>query len=78
MDGTYATVREAVRQAMEDDRAEYRHQRSGDKWPVWFQLLLSVLIVVVTVVLAYAALDKRITLVELKIDQVLQAQKVGR
>ena len=78
MVGTYDTVRDAVRRAMDEDRAEYRHQRSGDKWPVWFQLSLSVLTVVVAVVLAYAALDKRISLVEQKIDQVLQAQRVGR
>lgn len=70
---TYDDVRAAI-----DDARVARGERSragdgdGDKWPAWTQLVLSVLAIVVSVVLAYSALDKRITVMESKLDDLKQ------
>lgn len=47
-------------------------------WPEWLKLALAALSVIVTITLAYAALDKRIALVEQKLDFLVQQVQVHR
>jgi hypothetical protein len=51
-------------------RASGRDQRGngGTKWPQLIHLVLAVGAILVTIVLAYATLDKRISMLEQKID----------
>lgn len=71
--GTY----DQVRQALDDERSSRgEHSRAGDggKWPAWVQTAVAVLAVIVSVVLAYGALDKRIALIEQALND--QRQKL--
>lgn len=65
-----------VRRALEDD-ARTRNGRNGNggKWPQWTQTVLMVGAMIASIVLAYAALDKRISLLEQKLDFVIQKVK---
>lgn len=65
-----------VRRALNDD-AELREGRNGNggKWPQWIQTLIMVGAMIATVILAYAALDKRMSLLEQKVDFVIQRVK---
>lgn len=69
-------MRDALDEVLDahDQRQQRNHQDA--RWPAWAQLVLAVGAVVVTIVLAYSALDKRISLVEQKIDYI--ANRVGR
>lgn len=72
---TYDQTRNAISDVLEArDQARSRGDRNSDpgKWPAWGQLLLAVLAVIVTVVLAYGALNTRITVVESKLDDLKQ------
>lgn len=51
-----------------------RESDSGGKWPAWVQTAVAVLAVIVSVVLAYGALDKRIALIEQALNE--QRQKL--
>lgn len=55
------TYRE-IRQALADEQADQHN--SPERWPQWIQVVLAVGVIVVSVVLAYGALDKRISLIE--------------
>ena len=57
-----------VRRALEDTRTARGASNDPTIWPEWLKLLLATLSVIVTVTLAYAALDKRISLVDQKLD----------
>lgn len=65
-----------VRRALEDDaRTRTGRNGNGGKWPQWTQTVLMVGAMIATIVMAYAALDKRIALVEQKLDYVIQRVK---
>lgn len=74
-DGTY----EEVRRAMDDARRERgEHSRVGDggKWPAWIQTAIAVTLLIATILGAYFSLDKRMSLLEQKLDFVVrQVQK---
>lgn len=55
-----------------------RSKKPDSSWPAWGNLALSVLVVVVTVVLAYSALDKRMSLLEQKMDYIVLRVGPGR
>jgi hypothetical protein len=70
---TYDVTRTAIVDVLEArDQARTRGDRDGDHWPAWGQLLLAVITVIVTVVMAYGALNTRITVVESKLDDLKQ------
>lgn len=58
---------EDIRRAIKDE-----HDDNGGKWPSWLPFALSIAAVIVSVTLAYAALDKRISLMEQKLDYLVQ------
>lgn len=66
---TYAQTKSAMNDVL-DDRDYRRRDSDAGRWPQWAQLLLSVGAVIVAVVLAYSALDKRISLIEQKLDYI--------
>lgn len=63
---------QAVRSAMADEHASRSRNQDPQKWSAWIQTFLAVLAMVVSVMLAYSALDKRITLMEQKLDFLVQ------
>jgi hypothetical protein len=68
-----------VRRAIDDSRTARGVSNSDDRrFPEWLKLALAALSVIVTVTLAYAALDKRIALVEQKLDFIVQQVQVHR
>ena len=74
---TYNETQRAITDVLEarDQARRNGDMRSGtnnNSYPAWIQLVLAVLAVVVTVVLAYGQLDKRISLMEQKLDYVVQ------
>lgn len=49
--------------------------RQSEHWPSWIQTTLAVVAVIASVMMAYSNLDKRIALVEQKIDFIVQQVK---
>ena len=54
---------QAVRLALDDMRGE-DHPPSDAKWARWIQVVIAVGAIVVSIVLAYGALDKRLSMLE--------------
>lgn len=76
---TYDLTRDAINDVL-DARDQARKSsgygaRNGDKWPEWVKLVIAVGTIVVTVTMAYAALDKRMSLLEQKVDYLVQQAK---
>lgn len=67
---------EEVRRAITDERNGSSQQ--GPLLPAWMQLFIAVAAILVSVTLAYSALDKRISLIEQKLDYVVQQVKTAR
>jgi hypothetical protein len=75
MSDAYDDVSRAIRDAREAGGPWGGRPVSADPskmWPPWLHLVMAVATVIVTVTLAYAALDKRISLIEQKLDYVVQ------
>lgn len=67
--------------AIEDSRATrgyFGNDNEDRKWPSWIHVIIAVGAVVVSVVLAYAALDKRISLMEQKLDTIIYQNATKR
>lgn len=75
----FSDTYDQVRRAMDDARAEQGDRtRSGDgsKWPAWIQTAIAVTLLIATILGAYFSLDKRMSLLEQKLDFVVrQVQK---
>lgn len=65
-------TRHAYDAARRDAGLLERRDDPGGRWPAWFQLVLAVAVMLVSVTLAYAALDKRIALIEQKLDYLVE------
>lgn len=74
--GTYEDVRRAVGDAL-DSRGQHQRQDDGS-WRTWVQLVIAVGTIVVTVTLAYGALDKRISLIEQKLNYLVSQSGTTR
>jgi len=74
MESTY----DDVRTALEDARTRRGVSNDPARWPEWLKLVLATGTVIVTITLAYGALDKRIALVEQKLDFIVQQLQKGR
>jgi hypothetical protein len=65
-----------VRRALDDDaRSRSGRHGNGGKWPQWIQTVIMIGAMFSAVILAYAALDKRMSLLEQKVDFVIQKVK---
>jgi hypothetical protein len=80
-DDAYSETQRAVTDvlnARDEARRRGAHEMrngNGGKWPQWVQTMLAVGAVIVSIVLAYATLDKRISLLEQKIDFIVNRVK---
>jgi hypothetical protein len=81
MPNTYDEVYTAMLNVLEA-RDRERIERYGEprgtqdtRWPAWLQTVIIVGTIIVTITLAYATLDKRVALVEQKIDYIIRMVK---
>lgn len=82
MSQTYDEVTRALSDVLEEREREreerganLRGRGGSNRWPAWLQTVIVVGTMIVTITLAYAALDKRISLVEQKLDFVIRQVK---
>lgn len=68
-DPGYGDVRRGLREAA----ATRRRHTDPTRWPEWIKLLIAIVSMVVSITLAWAALDKRIALVEQELNLKLNA-----
>jgi hypothetical protein len=74
------TVYSETRRALADARTDRGMSNGveGPKWPEWVKLVLATGAIIVSITLAYATLDKRIALLDQKLDFLVQQVQVKK